>query len=214
MKHSRTYLVTLLGIGLIFASGILGAGPAQAPKSYIAKLIPLNARITGRRASGELRLTVSGGTLTLRLTAQGLPPGMMHMAHLHGFISGKAAVCPGADADTNHDGIIDLSETEPAAGVTLVPLDRDPAALKIASSTYPVASKNGRISYRQSVSLARLNREMKAKLHGASLDLDRRVVFIHGVPNSTALPKTVASLPGVPAPVTLPIACGKIVPIR
>jgi hypothetical protein len=42
------------------------------------------------------------------------------------------------------------------------------------------------------------------------LDLDRRVVFIHGVPAATALPASVQSLGTVPAQVTLPIACGKI----
>lgn len=214
MKHGRFYLVTALAMFLTTGLSSIPVQAAQASKTYVARLVPLNAKVTGRRVSGELRLRVSDNTLTITLHAQGLSPGMMHMVHLHGFVSGKAASCPGRDADTNHDGIIDLNETEPMAGVTLVPLNKDPAALKIGNMTYPVASKDGRISYRQTVSLARLNEAMAATFHGASLDLDTRVVFIHGVPDTTSLPKTVASLPGVPAQVTLPIACGKIVPAR
>jgi hypothetical protein len=49
-----------------------------------------------------------------------------------------------------------------------------------------------------------------AKFPGQQLDLDRRVVFLHGVPTSTKLPATVASLDDIPAQVTLPIACGEI----
>lgn len=211
MKNLRVCILTALAIILVFGLTTPNGRAAERSRVYTANLIPLNSKVTGREARGRLRLTVSGNTLTIRLDAHGLPPGMMHMVHLHGFVSGKAAACPGADADTNHDGIIDLNETEPAAGVTLVPLNGEPAALEIASSTYPVASKAGRISYHQTVSLARLNQEMKAKFHGASLELDKRVVFIHGVPAHTSLPGTVASLPGVPAQATLPIACGKIV---
>lgn len=214
MKRAATLISSLLITSLVLRLSITNGLAAPRPKTYIAHLVPLNSKVTGRKAQGELRVTVSGNKLTFNLNAHGLPPGMMHMTHLHGFISGKAASCPGANADTNRDGIIDLSETEPMAGTTLVPLDGDPAALKIASNTYPVASSSGRISYRKTVSLAQLNSAMSSTYHGASLDLDKRVVFIHGVPESTSLPKTVASLPGVPAQVTLPIACGKLEPAR
>ncbi|MGH9444516.1 MAG: hypothetical protein ACRD3O_02100 [Terriglobia bacterium] len=211
MRSRRIYLMAVCGLVLAVLVASVDGQAAQASKTYSAKLVPLNASVAGSKARGEARFTISGNTLTIRLNAQGLPPGMMHMVHWHGFLSGKAATCPGVAADTNHDGIIDLKETEPAAGVTLVPLNGDPAALKIASNTYPIASKTGRISYKQSVSLAALNREMAMKFSGTSLDLDKRVVFVHGVPASTTLPASVASLPGVPAQVTLPIACGKIV---
>ena len=41
-------------------------------------------------------------------------------------------------------------------------------------------------------------------------DIDRRAVYIHGVPESTKLPSTVRSVGPLPARVTVPIACGKI----
>lgn len=43
---------------------------------------------------------------------------------------------------------------------------------------------------------------------GSNLDLDRRVVLIHGTANTLA--GSVASLGPIPAQVTLPIACGTI----
>lgn len=93
------------------------AQPAHAEQTYTAQLSPLNSKVTGRHAEGDLRLTVSGDSVTIELNARELPPGMMHMAHLHGYVSGKNSTCPGAGADTNHDGIIDLAETGPAAAL-------------------------------------------------------------------------------------------------
>jgi len=43
-----------------------------------------------------------------------------------------------------------------------------------------------------------------------ALDLDKRVVYIHGIFPATKLPASVKSLDDIPAQVTLPIACGKI----
>jgi len=48
------------------------------------------------------------------------------------------------------------------------------------------------------------------KLDGQPLNLAGRHVVLHGVDASTPLPSTVASLPGLPAYLTLPVACGEI----
>ncbi len=214
MTARQSYLALLIAFGLVSGFDVPVGCAAQRPKAYIAKLIPLNANTTHSHARGRLRLTISRGVLTIELNAWGLPPGMMHMIHLHGFPNGKAASCPTAAADTNHDGIIDVTEIKAAAGITLVPLDRDPAALDIAGGAYPVASESGHVAYRQSVSLAHLDREMAARFRGASLDLDKRVVFIHSILGEHLLPETVASMADFPAQATIPIACGKIVPAR
>jgi len=210
MKRSKRHFPT--ASGLVLAFGVAAAvHAAPAAETYVAKLVPLNAKAAGGEARGEARFAVSGDTLTIEVNAQGLPPGMAHMQHLHGFVDGRNATCPGANADVNHDGVVDLRETEAAAGVTLVPLNGDPATLKIASDTYPVASKDGKIRYTQRVSLKALDAAMAKADHDASVDLGERVLFLHGVPDRTALPRTAASLPGVPAQMTLPIACGKLV---
>lgn len=211
MKPQRLYLGAAVGLALTL--GVMaGPPPVHAAQiTYVAKLAPMNSSVTGSEAGGTARFTVSGNTLTITVDAHGLPPGMSHMQHLQGFIDGRNATCPGADADVNHDGVIDLHETEAAAGVTLIPLNGDPAALKIAGPGYPVASKDGVYGYGQTVSMKALDAAMAKAYKGASADLAQRVIFLHGVPANTKLPKTAASLPGVPAQVTLPIACGKLV---
>jgi len=40
------------------------------------------------------------------------------------------------------------------------------------------------------------------------------VVFLHGIPASTKLPATTASLDHIPAQVVLPIGCGAIKKVR
>jgi hypothetical protein len=115
------------------------------------------------------------------------------------------------EADANGDGIIDLIETREASGVTMVPLTDRPVSLEIGAQTYPKANDSGRLEYRQTIRLGQLESAMRKKF-GTSTALEQRVVYIHGVPESTRLPDSVRSLEGVPAHVTLPIACAELQP--
>jgi hypothetical protein len=182
----------------------------QAPAVYLAELHPLNTSVTGLQTTGAARFTVAGDELTITIDVRHAPPGMQHWQHFHGFADNRASTCPTAAADTNQDGIIDLIETEPSAGVTMVPFNADPVAMDIPSNTYPSAAADGSYHYQKTVSLAALQAAFAQAFDGQKLDLDRRVVFIHGVPAATALPAIVQSLGTIPAQVTLPIACGKI----
>ena len=177
---------------------------------YVAQLHPMNGKVTGLQAAGEARLAVSGDTLTITLKAEGVPPDLVHWQHLHGFADNRAASCPTTGADANSDGIIDLIETEPAAGTTMVPFTDDPASMDVAHGTYPKASAAGTYTYRQTVPLKELRAAFAKTFKGQALDLDRRVIFIHGVVATRTLPASVASLGSIPADITLPIACGKI----
>lgn len=177
---------------------------------YVAHLQAMNGKVAGGDASGQARFTLDGDTLTIRIDMKGVPPNIEHWQHFHGFKDNRDASCPGASADANHDGIVDLIETEPAAGTTMVPFNADPAAMNVAADTYPKASADGTYHYEQKVSMKALQAAFAKGFGGAELDLQRRVVFIHGVPKATPLPASVASLGPVPAHVTLPIACGKI----
>lgn len=210
IKGLRYYGAVAACLMLAFGIGVQQSQAAQNSETYIAKITPLNSKAAGHETRGILRIKETGDTLLITLNARGLPPGMMHMVHLHGFQNGTNAVCPTTGADVNQDGVIDLNETEPMSGVTMIPLNGDPAALEIATSTYPHASASGRLHYEERVSLPKLKDAFQKNFHGATLDLSKLVVFIHGVPDGTKLPETAASLPGVPAQVTLPIACGKL----
>lgn len=186
------------------------ATPGEAAERYIAKLVPLNAEKIGTSASGTAELQVADGKLTVSVDVKGLTPGLMHLQHFHGFPDGRDATCPTAKEDTNGDGYVDLIETEPVAGTTMLPFHAHPATLEIPNDTYPVADKNGAAQYLHSDSVAELEKALKEKFKIPGLDLAKRVIFIHGVASNAELPDSVKSLPGVPAQVTIPVACGKI----
>lgn len=177
---------------------------------YVARLQPLNSKVTGSDASGDARFTIKGDVLTITIDAKGLPPGIMHLQHFHGFPDNRDAACPTSAADANGDGIIDLIETEPMSGTTMVPFHDDPVSMAIVRATYPKASGAGSYHYEKTVSLSALKAAFSKAFNDPELDLDKRVVYIHGIFPTTGLAKSVASLGKIPAQVTLPIACGKI----
>lgn len=195
-------------IGTFCLAVIAGEGQA-ADRVFTAKLTPLNAANIGTSAAGDARLVVADGKLKVTIDLTGLPPGM-HLQHFHGFPDGKNATCPTGASDTNGDGYIDLIETEPVAGTTMVPFHAHPATLEIPSDSYPVADANGSAHYENTEAVADLENALKEKFKSPVLALEKRVIFVHGVKSDTALPDSVKSLPGVPAQVTIPIACGKI----
>lgn len=181
-----------------------------AGERFIAKLQPLNSARIGTAATGTATLDIANGKLSVSIDMAGLAPGIMHLQHFHGFPDGREAACPTEDADTNGDGYVDLLETEPIAGTTMVPFHGHPATLEIPSDSYPVADQQGNASYKKIESVADLKNALKNKFKVPVLALEKRVIFVHGIASSTVLPDSVKSLPGVPAQATLPIACGKI----
>ncbi|MHB1093068.1 hypothetical protein [Thiobacillus sp.] len=203
-------VATLAGPFALTAAAETTTSKTAAGVTYNAQLSPMNSSVTGSKTIGVARFTVNGDDLDISITVRGAPPNTIHWQHFHGFKDGRMATCVTQAADKNGDGIVDLIETGLASGTTMVPFDTAPAAMDIAHGTYPEASADGSYTYHQVVSLKDLSAAF-AKAHpGQALDLDKRVVYIHGVPGDTALPPTVASLGPIPAQVTLPIACGKI----
>lgn len=180
----------------------------QSKTVYVAQLQPMNAKVTGHRTTGEARFTVTGDSLTISVKVNDAAPRLTHWQHFHGFKDGRDAACATESADKNGDRIVDLIETEPASGTTMVPFIDDPVSMNVAEGTYPKASATGTYEYQETVSLEALTAAFSKAFDGAKLDLQRRVVVIHGTPNT--LPKSVASLGPIPAQVTLPIACGTI----
>lgn len=220
MKRARSQLrvIAAASVGTVLAT--VGVAPvASAQKAvakthltttYVAPLSPLNTAVTGSSATGEVRLTIRGDSLTILVNATGLPRSIEHWQHFHGFADGRQAACPTAAADMNHDGIIDVVETGTAAGTTMVPFSGDPVSMDVPRGAYPRASAAGTLEYRETVSLSALQAAFGNAFPGQELDLDRRVVFIHGIAATSVLKPSVASLGPIPAQVTLPIACGKI----
>ncbi|HEX5435964.1 MAG TPA: hypothetical protein VFW98_02305 [Gemmatimonadaceae bacterium] len=210
------YVLGALAIAGAICVSVAPAGAQPTPANnhattiYVAHLRALNTKVTGMRPSGEARFTITGDRLTIDVSMQHVPPDIPHLQHFHGFPNGKNATCATTAADTTHDGIVDLIETEPYSGTTMVPFTDDPVSMEIVTDTYPKASADGSYHYVKTVSLKALEAAFSKKYSGQQLYFIRRVVYVHGVPSSTELPTSVASLGTIPAQVTIPIACGKI----
>jgi len=219
-QSKRTAIGLAIAQALLTAAGtaglpaVAGAQDDQSNAAYVAHLSALNTTVTGLKAVGEATFTMKGDSLTIAVNASGLPKDIEHWQHFHGFTDGRQATCPAKAADANGDGIIDVVETGVAAGTTMVPFSGDPVSMDVPHGTYPRASATGTLQYKQTVSLSALQTAFAKTFDGQKLDLDRRVVFIHGIPAASKLPASVASLGPIPAQVTLPIACGKITRVK
>lgn len=211
-RVSIALLLAASACALAFVTAALGADPGhpRVRAVYVAHLSPMNAAVVGSKTTGEARFEIRGGNLVIDIKVSGAPPDMTHWQHFHGFRDGRAATCAAPSADRNGDGIVDLVETEPASGTTMVPFDDAPAKMDVANGIYPRASADGSYSYHKVVSLKALRTAFAKAFGTPKIDLDKRVVYIHGIPADTKLPSTVASLGPIPAQVTLPIACGRI----
>jgi hypothetical protein len=204
---AQAVLTAAATTGLPAVAGAQGDGSNAA---YVAHLSALNTTVTGSKAVGEATFTIKDDSLTIAVNARGLPKDIEHWQHFHGFTDDRQATCPTKAADANGDGIIDVVETGATAGTTMVPFSGDPVSMDVPHGTYPKASATGTLHYRKTVPLSALQTAFGKAFDGQKLDLDRRVVFIHGIPAASKLPASVASLGPIPAHVTLPIACGRI----
>jgi hypothetical protein len=198
------------GSTLAARAGDEGAGA----EIYTADLKPLNAHVGYGTVNGTARFQLVNGDFIAIDQATGMQPGMIHPQHIH-----AAAQCPPASADVNHDGFIDVIEGVPFYGAILVPLDSDLSTQ--AGGSFPTVDNNGgALHYHERASASAMLADLNApdpnpndavvKLAGAPLDLSGRHVVLHGIALDTPLPSTVASLPGLPAQLTLPVACGEI----
>lgn len=187
--------------------------PVAPPVTETAtsSLVSLN----GETATGTVTFSLTEDEFIARVELDGADPDMQHAQNLH-----VSAACPTAAADTNSDGYIDIREGMPSYGGILVPLDGDISTQAAGSTTFPSADANGDYIYADTVSFTALMTDLLAtdpdpndaivKLTTTSLNIDARTVVVLGVADTTTLPATVATLPGLTAHQSLPIACGTI----
>lgn len=173
-------------------------------KIYKVKLEALNPDAGYRAVKGVANLRITGDKLTVQVNANGLQPGMLHPQHIHATDS-----CPPPAADTNNDGFIDVIEGVPFYGGIFIPLDADLADLSFQTSFPEPKNNAGAITYKESASVD----ELEAAT-GEDLNLEGRHIVLHGVSSETNLPESVQSLGGLPAHLTLPVACGEIVKVN
>jgi hypothetical protein len=200
--------LTVAGVALVSAAMLFSR--AANAESYKAHLTALNAGKIGIAADGDATFKVVGSNLEVHINMKGVPANIEHWEHFHGFPDGTDATCASAAQDKNGDGYVDLGDTERVSGTTMVPFNDKPEEMNIPTHTYPHASVDSTYQYTKLVPLKQLSETFGRTYDGHSIDLDRRVIYVHGIPDNTAMPATVGSLGPIPAHVTLPIACGKI----
>ena len=178
---------------------------------YIAKITALNADKIGVNPHGTAEFTENGDKLHIKVEMFDTPKNIEHWEHFHGFPDGRDAQVPTMAQDVNHDGYIDLPETEPVSGTTMVPLDSAPEDMNIPHDGYPVADENGHYEYEVDVPLDKLQAKFKEAFGSTDLQLAKRVVYVHGVPAALKLPDSVkGDVMSYNAHTTLPIAAVNI----
>lgn len=183
---------------------------ATEEMQYTAELTALNSEVTDSETSGEAEFKVSNGTMHVTIDVKDAPADMQHWQHFHGFPDGSEANCATENSDENDDDIIDVVETEESSGTTMVPFNENPADMDLGDDTYPEADEDGNYHYEADIPMDKLTEAFADAFDGGEINLDKRVLYIHGVPDDANLPESVESIEDIPSEVTIPIACGKI----
>ena len=127
--------------------------------------------------------------------------------------------CPIATDDTNGDGIIDAKEGEAVYGKIYFPLDGDLASASSHDGEFPVGDVYGNYIWARMTKFTKFISDLRSADHSDGyfklgpkepMDLEGRVVVVHGVDAAADLPATVSSVGRSVAYQTLPIACGVI----
>ena len=212
-RWPRISLLVLVAAGVLVMAACDDDDPVAPPTTETAtsSLVSLN----GETATGTVTFSLTADEFIARVELEGADPDMPHAQHVH-----ASAACPTAAADTNSDGFIDILEGMPSYGGILVPLDGDISAQAAGSATFPSADANGEYIYADTASFTAFMTDLLAtdpdptdaivKLPTNSLNIGARTVVVLGVADTTTLPTTVATLPGLTAQQSLPIACGTI----
>lgn len=182
---------------------------------YLAVFEPINHQITGKVTGaftfsrdkaedeivGDVRLNNAG-------------PKLIHAQYVR-----SGTRCPEAKDDTNADGVIDAKEGEAVYGRILFPLDGDLSSQSSHDGEFPVGNNYGSYIYSKVAKFTTFIKDMRAhssedgyvKLKSDEpLQINGRVVVIHGVDQASDLPATVAGVGRMSNYQSLPIVCGVI----
>lgn len=127
--------------------------------------------------------------------------------------------CPDAKDDTNGDGIIDAREGEAVYGQVLFPLDGDLSTQSSHDGEFPVGDNYGNYIYSRVTKFSSFIKDLRSKNSGEGytklnsnepLDIEGRVVVIHGVDAAMDLPSSVGTIGRMSNYQSLPIVCGVI----
>lgn len=169
--------------------------------SYRALLRPFNNHLNGFLPSGIAEIEVRGDQITVK-TLLDDDGRVMHMQSVH-----MGNRCPiTARDDQNGDTYVDIKEMEAITGPVLFPLDGNLNSHEEGAGQYPMGRG---FTYIKTASLSKLAGDVKSR-SGQNLNLEGRVIVIHGVDPRTKLPDTFATRDGLTPQAAAPIVCGII----
>lgn len=225
MKNQKLVSTIFLGtclFTLASCGGDSGGGGSSSSRQeqqlddqgiYRAVLKPLNSAVAGN-TTGTVQIRINGDDVVVESNVIGAPAGVKHLQNIT-----TATACP--TTDTNGDSYIDIAE---AQGKILIPLDSDLSEQLDGMDFGPIANGSGSYVYRRSTTLSMMLADLRAfdpdpldpvvKISAEQdLNLDGRVLIVHGVDSSTNLPDTVATTGSLTKEQSLPIACAQLVRI-
>jgi hypothetical protein len=184
----------------------------QLEGKYVAYLRPLNTVVNGWIPSGKAKFDINSENFSVDTYIEDVHEStttLMHMQNVHVGTS-----CPTLADDKNGDGLIDIVEMKAVTGPILLPLDGDVESQAQGQEYYPIGKT---YTYSRKAKVANMFQDLYqkdasgfAKLEiGSPLNLEGRVVMVHGTPLLARVPATVQTN-SYPRNVTIPITCGII----
>ena len=182
----------------------------QQEGQFRVVLSPVNTNVAGE-AAGTASFQIDADEFGANLEVTGAAS-TSHRQHVH-----IGTACPSPDSDTNGDGFIDIAESNAVSGGVLIPLDNDLRA-QTAGGRYPFGRN---YSYNQTTSFQTMLTELRLPDTDTSdslvklgvdenLNLEGKVVMVHGVSTTTSLPATVQGEGDQSPHQALPVLCGVI----
>ena len=164
----------------------------------------MNEHLSRRAVTGYATFVVnlSDGTIRAGLFAEGLTADYPHPQWMHGGPRVQRTACPGPDVDDNGDRVIDVVELARYAGPPLIPLNQEDLSAQAGPLSFPLPSASGVVDYVETAPLGALGHP-----------LGRTTVVLYGVAPDVELPSTMRLLDGLTAPMSVPVACGRVVEV-
>lgn len=230
MKHTSAWFLSTL----LFATACGGGGASKSIQQkqetpiiidldidaaldgqYLAVFETLNPQVT-TKITGAFTFSREKETDEIvgdvRITNAG--PALIHAQNVR-----LGTRCPTANDDSNADGIIDAREGEAIYGGIYFPLDGDLSTQSSHDGEFPVGDVYGNYIWARVTKFSTFIKDLRSekstdgyfKLSKREpMDLEGRVVVIHGVDAAADLPASVRSVGRSAAHQSLPIACGVI----
>lgn len=204
-RTGRLVVLAAVPAAVFLTLGLSGPALAESGKAYQIDLAQLND--SGSR--GTVMLSIKGNQLTVQIESEGMVPGQPSAQHLHGSTKGHDFHCPDASDDTDGDGVLSNTEATKDYGdinISLTTSGDTKATSGLAVDRMPVADKQGKVSYKRTITVGQdvvdHIKDLHVVQHGIDRNKNNKYDF-EGAGKSELDPK-------LPQEATAPTNCGEV----